>query len=590
MKLGKRSAEKEVATNAPASAPARARKPASSGGKKKASGAGRFVLIIGDDGGILVYMQGNTVVRRLFAPSAQPDHTAGMVELLASHPGAPLYVLADVLDQQYVRHSFPPVSSLSVNGLVKRRLERDFQAEDLKGYLPLGRDKTGRKEWNFLLISLANTAVMQLWLDLVVEQSNELKGIYLLPVEAQNYIPALRKAVGGEAAAWELLVTHNKVSGFRQVVLKDGKLVFTRVTQAIDDGLAAVIAGNIEQEILNTIEYLRRLGFDENNKLDMFIITAQEVKETLDVNRFQAASAQVLTPMEAADYLGLQQAALSADRFGDVVVSSWFGRAKKRRLKFMTAYGEQLAKFYTISLGVKVVGVLAALALLGLSGMNVVESISANSEASTIEQQRAPLQTEAEALRKSLDGLDKDVAFKSAVVTVYDAYLKGMISPLDFVRDFAPYVDEEHRISNFEWKPQGPTEQATPALDSSGAPLPAVPLVVKVGVEFTGQYSDADALTSAANAYFDGMKANLTKYDVIIQPYPWIAGGSNSMEISFDQQNAGPAITDSANRKVEVTLRGPKTVDPAAAAAGAPALAPGGGPMGGPSMASPGMQ
>src|SRR5262249_31577736 len=127
-------------------------KPPKGGGKRQ-----RFVLAIGDEGAILVYMQGRKVERRLFAPSPQPDHTASMVELMRSNPRVPLLILADVIDQQYVKHSFPPVSSFSVAGLVKRRMERDFQAEDLKGSLQLGREKTGRREWNYLLIALANT-------------------------------------------------------------------------------------------------------------------------------------------------------------------------------------------------------------------------------------------------------------------------------------------------------------------------------------------------------------------------------------------------------------------------------------------------
>src|SRR5262249_17247692 len=148
-----------------------------------------------------------------------------------NHPKVPLYILADVLDQQYVRQSFPPVSSFSVGGLVKRRLERDFQAEDMKGSLPLGRDKEGRREWNYLLISLANTPLMQQWLALIVELPNEFRGVYLTPVEGQNYIPVLKKYMPEQAPAqpWQLLVSHNKISGFRQIVLRDGKLVFTRV-------------------------------------------------------------------------------------------------------------------------------------------------------------------------------------------------------------------------------------------------------------------------------------------------------------------------------------------------------------------------
>ena len=135
-------------------ASAQGRKPQPVAGSKKGS---RFVLIVGDEGVILVFMNGSKVVRRLFAPSAQPSHTEAIRDIMYGNPGVPIYMLIDVLDQQYIPHTFPPVSSLSVGGLVKRRIDRDFQPDDLKGALPLGRDKAGRKEWKFLLVSLART-------------------------------------------------------------------------------------------------------------------------------------------------------------------------------------------------------------------------------------------------------------------------------------------------------------------------------------------------------------------------------------------------------------------------------------------------
>ena len=313
--------------------------------KFKSAKGKRFVFIIGDEGCILIFMQGYKVVRRLFAPSAQPSHTGAMLELMAINPNVPIHILADVLDQQYVPHPFPPVSALSVGGLVKRRLNRDFMPDDLKGALPLGRDKTGRKEWKFLLVALAKTPLMSEWIELLINLPNELKGIYLVPIESVAYVAALNKRLSnGDSRPWQLLISHNKVSGFRQVVTYNGNLVFTRVSQAIDDAIPAVIAGNIEQEIVNTLEYLKRLEFREEAQLDATVIISQEVIESLDLNRFGFGKVQILTPLHVAEALGLEQAALSADRFGDVVMAAAFGVTKKRVLRFSTAYLNKLDK------------------------------------------------------------------------------------------------------------------------------------------------------------------------------------------------------------------------------------------------------
>ncbi|MEJ0010724.1 MAG: hypothetical protein WDN72_09760 [Alphaproteobacteria bacterium] len=571
------------------------------GGKKQ-----RFILAIGDEGAILVFMQGPKVQRRLFAPSPQRDHTTTLVELMEANPTVPITVLADVIDQQYARHSFPPVSSLSVGGLVKRRLSRDFQAEDMKGFLPLGRDKTGRKEWNYLLIAVANTPLMQQWLDLIVELPNELKGIYLAPVEGQQYLPRLRRALPllAEPAPWQLLVTHNKVSGFRQVVLQDGRLVFTRVTQAIDDSVAAVLAGSIEQEIINTLEYLRRLGFQDNASLDIIVTASADVKDALDLKRFNAASATTLTPYDIGEMLGLDQAALSADRFGDVVMAAAFATAKKRVLKFMTAYGQKLQQLYTARRAVVAVGALVAAGLVLSAGASIVSAIGDSSAASDLDAKRKPLERQISELHASVQGLGQDTGFKSAVVTVYDSYMKGLQSPLTFVHDLAPLLTPETRIGELSWGPRennlpdsaggGPAPAAgAPAArpaggldmdDGGGVPAAAAaapaPVEIKVDMEFTHPFQDVEELSKYITDYIASLRKAMPQYHIGTGPLPWQAanGGQQSMEISFGQQAAGGKdIHDGMNKVTLYFWPQP----PAAPGAAAPAAAPPGGPPGG---------
>lgn len=546
-------------------------------GDKGATGRQKFVLFIGDEGAILVYMRGKTVIRRLFAASPAVDHTGAVLELLRQHPNVPLSILTDVIDQQYVRHTFPPVSALSVSGLVKRRLDRDFQPTDITGSIQLGRDKTGRKEWQYLLIALAITPLMQQWLDVLTEMPNELKGIYLVPVEAQNFIAALHGSVTKEKPQpWQLLVSHHKVSGFRQVVLKNGKLVFTRVTQAIDDAVPAVIAGNIEQEIMNTLEYLRRLGFLENNTLELLVIASQEVQVALDVNRFNAGRSMVMTPLDVADQLGFEQAALSADRFGDVVMAASFARSRAS-LKLMTAYATRLSQLYMARLGIKVLGVLAVVALLGMSVMNVMESMSLREEASKAETQRAPVTAQLATVRAALDGLNKDVTFKSAVMLTFDAYMKDRHAPQEFVDAMAPLLTPEVRVRDFNWivAGSGAIVDAVPNAAPSAPPpapapapgaAPATPglLDIKLDLEFTGRYAKSEDLALSVSTFLATLKDKLPQYNVTHAPFAWEGKTPTNLEISFDQpQPVAPAIAEGEN-KITLYFSGPNPVTPGA--------------------------
>ncbi len=576
MKLGRNtSAAKQKADKAPKPA-RRARKNPAEGraSSGKARGRKKFILILGDEGAILVFMQGNTVLRRLFAASPQPDHTEAVLDLLQNNPTVPFYLLVDVLDQQYVRHLFPPVSSLSVSNLVKRRLSRDFQDEDLTGSIQLGREKAGRKEWQYLLIALANTPLIQQWLDLLVEQPNEFKGVFLTPVEGQNYIKLLHKTFSNEKPlSWQLLVSHHKVSGFRQIVLRDGKLAFTRVTQAIDDDVAAVIAGNIEQEIINTLEYLKRLGLAENHTLELIAVVAQEVQEALDLKRFAAGQSIVLTPLEVAEALKFEQAALSADRFGDVVMAAAFARSKPQ-LKLMTAYGQKLGQLYNARRGIKALGALAVLALLGMSVMNLLQVSQSGSAVEQTEAQRRPVQQQLANVRQAVEGLNKDVAFKSAIMLTHDAYMSNIHPPKEFIDTLAPLLGPDVRVRSMLWGPPGVvSQQAVQGLQIPASTRPNLPHEMQVDLEFVGQYPDTEALAFVVQQNVKQIREAMPAYEVINQPYPWESRENTNLEISFDQQaQQQPEIREGDN-KITLIFRGP---DPAATPPSAPA--PGGQP------------
>lgn len=536
----------------------RIRKPSKTSAKKKC-----FVLIVGDEGAILVFMEGNKVVRRLFAPSANPSHSEAITELMKANPNVPVSLLVDVIDQQYVPQNFPPVAKMSVGGLVKRRLERDFQAEDLKGALPLGRDKTGRKEWKFLLVSLAKTPLISEWLDILVELPNEMKGVYLVPIEANNYVQMIERSESTEEPMpWQLLISHNKVSGFRQVVMHHEKLVFTRVSQAIDDTVPAVIAGNIEQEIINTIEYLKRLEFRDVAELEATVVVSNDVIDSLDLNRFGFGRSRALSPIVVSELLGMEQAALSADRFGDVVIAAAFGIGKKRTLRFATVYLDKLSMLYKARQGIILGAALLVLLFTGLMVMTTVDIVGNMSELSTMEGKSRGTKNEVEKLRRTVDGLNQDVAFKSAVVAARDAYIKDMPEPLELMAKLAPLSSLTSRMVNLEW--------STPVLDkNSGQGTPGTPpkdpVTVNLDVDFALAGGTIELSEKGANEFTASLKKALPEYTVEVQPFPWVKeeGGGDA---AIDLNNTGStAVT---NAVVKYTLKGPHKVE------GVPASAP----------------
>lgn len=539
------------------------RGPSSSGASSKA-GKKSFILLVGDEGSILIFMQGSKVVRRLFAPSAKPTHSEAMVELMQANPSVPLTLLVDVIDQQYVPQTFPPVSALSVGALVKRRLSRDFQPDDLTGSLQIGRDKAGRKEWKYLLISLAKTPLMGEWLDLLLDLPNEMKGIYLVPIEAEQYIAMLNKKLSNNAPRpWQLLISHNKVSGFRQVVAQNGKLIFTRVSQAIDDAIPAVIAGNIEQEIINTMEYLKRLEFRDTNELEATVIISQDVIESLDLSRFNFGRVTIMSPLTVAETLGLEQAALSADRFGDVVLAAAFGVRKKHALRFSNAYIDKLSKIYKARLGLVAVSALLVIACLGLAGTSVLSALSDSKSISQAQTKEAALQPDLNKLKGAVGGINKDVAFKSAVASTYDAYVLVLPALEDSLAKIATFASPQHRIVTMTWDAAG-TDKAGQAAASPTVAAGSPVLEIALEIDFSGSGNTVETLDSAANGLRTTMQASLPEFDVTTKEFPWQKEQNNPGTISLDKTTSpdqtsgvGANVT---NAVVEFRLSGLKKV------------------------------
>lgn len=429
--------------------------------------SGKFILSVGDEGAILTYMQGKAVVRRLYAPTASYSDTKHFLELLQSDAKAPVSMLVDMMDQSYVQHTLPPVSPLTINNLIKRKMERDFAAEDLKGALKIGREKEGRRDWKYLFVTLSHSPQLQSWLELVMEQPNQFSGIYLLPVEAENFILRMQEAVMGkpkkkkkgelqeEGSKWQLLVAHNKVGGFRQVVLRNGKLIFARLAQPIGDNQPEVIAGNIEQEISVTIEYLKRLGYSDEQGMDVYVVTSEFIKSSIDTSNIHAASANVYTPHEAALHLGLEQITEPNDQFADVLMSAAFATSKKHLLKLETKEQQQLSKLYSGLAAVKVGGALVSVGAVAAAIYYGILIPGAKEEMERYTRQTKAVEQELAQVMELERSLPDDLEKMTDLVEMYKRLNDLGMQPFDALSRFSRSAEKSPTpvmLADIEWE------------------------------------------------------------------------------------------------------------------------------------------
>jgi hypothetical protein len=499
-----------------------------------------FVLTIGDEGAILVQMQKKKVIRRLFAQSPDPDHTRSIDDAFRSAPTAPITILIDMMDQSYVRQTLPPVSSLSVGKIVRRRLDKDFSPDDIKGYLVLGREKTGRKDWNYLMASLANTPQLQNWLAFVVERSNPFRGIGLVPLEAQAFMIAVEKALlkqeGKDAKSleWQILVNHHKVGGFRQVVLRRDRIIFTRMAQPIGDSSPIVTAGNIEQELTNTLEYLKRMGLQDTTTLSVVVIASDEIKRSLDRKNIKAGKYHFFTPFETAQLLGIGDAAQAEDQFADVVLSAFVMRQRKMLLTLQTNYTQRLKGFSANIFRLWLGGGLAVAGILGWAGMSAYDIFSNKEALDDLETQRTSLQQALISVKNTSKKLPKDLPIYSDTVTMVKLFDKRLYDPLAFVQTLADALNGDALVTGYDWSVG---ELTLMARDSDKRMI-----TTEIGLRFTIPPQPRDHFAIQAMGVLDRIRKAYPEFDVTHTELPGILSENKDIQaVIEDSSIAQPA-------------------------------------------------
>ncbi len=347
----------------------------------------KIIILIGDDGAVLAYFVGKKLVSRLFSPSPAPVDTKEFIDLLAKHPKAKIHVILDNMEQNYNKQILPAISSLSIGKLVNKRLERDFVETDIKGAYLLGRAETGRKDWIYMFVSLPMNETLEAWLDFLSSLPNSFCGIAMLPAEMVSFIGRINSSIFNDGVKkkcdWQILVIHNKTGGFRQIVFHKDQVVFTRLVRNGKETVPDIIAGNVEQEILNTIDYLRRLNFTDYDPIDIIIVVANEIKKGLSEVRFRNKKFFVYSPFELCNLVKLHNISSDSDKFADLLVAANYINSKTK-LKLFTKKTKQIYNLNLSYQGLNIALIVMMMLLVPYSMLKLIDLFTIKIEISKL--------------------------------------------------------------------------------------------------------------------------------------------------------------------------------------------------------------
>ena len=277
-------------------------------------GQPRFTLLIGDQGVCL------TGPRTEILWALNGDHAANQAvrQRLAAQPHAPVTLLVDSGAQDYRVETLPRLSALDRRQLVRRRLRQAFPAKALVA-------SQSRRDGQVLLAGVNEGGGLSVWRDVLRDRKTD---IALLPIEGGAVLQKLRPAA---RAGWWLLLAPLATGGLRQIVSRDGQLVFTRLTplptgDVTSDRMAGAVAGDIRA----SLGYLARLGLTDSRQLDALLLVPDAWSAACAGLDLPLRSLTGLAPEQAARQLGLPPALITPEGGTDGMFAAAQGKPSLR--------------------------------------------------------------------------------------------------------------------------------------------------------------------------------------------------------------------------------------------------------------------
>ncbi|HTT08741.1 MAG TPA: hypothetical protein VMH34_08115 [Gammaproteobacteria bacterium] len=138
-------------------------------------------------------------------------------------PDVPLYLLADVVEEEFRQDTIPHISGGDRRALIERRVGRLFRGTPYYYTLTQGRETEGRRDDNILLCALTQPEFFNPLLHVLARSKVPLAGVYSLPMLSRLLLTKI-----GARTPNVLLVSLHSASGLRQTFFKDQQFKFSR--------------------------------------------------------------------------------------------------------------------------------------------------------------------------------------------------------------------------------------------------------------------------------------------------------------------------------------------------------------------------
>ena len=436
---------------------------------------------------------------------ADEDGLTEFALYLAHAPHDPVYLLVDVVEEEFREESIPHVVGNDRRSLIRTRLNRLFRDPTYSYAVVQGRETEGRRDDQVLFTALIRPDLLSPWIGQIAKQKVPLAGIYSLPIVSEALIKQI--PVDSDHA---LLVTLQSTGGLRQTFFSKKRLKLSRLAimpPGETPGHASYVLGEIEK-IRRYLNSLRQLPHD--SPLDVYVVGNRNL--LTDITRQSPDSLttrhHLLELDEVAEMVGIKGAysSDSSDRIFAHLLA-------KKRLPNQYAPARQTRHntMYRARIGLIAASVVLVVAGLFISGINVVESVIAVGDTASANQQTAfyderyeiarkrmpEIPAEPQDIRSAVEMVDKLRAYKTTpramVVTLSEGLADFPLIKLESIK-WLTSTDPDKPVGRQRQRANVRSPSISTGGDSNGVPLYQLAHIKGSIDPFDGDYRKALAL------------------------------------------------------------------------------------------------
>lgn len=171
-------------------------------------------------------------------------------QFLAADINTPLYVVTDVVEEDFHPELIPHVAPRTRAALLERKLVQAYRGTPFRYAQVHGRETAGRKDDRAMFSALTNVDGLNYWLDPIFAAKAPLAGIYSVATLAPLLAARLPAGSGNV-----LLITWNKRAGLRQTFVQNGGYKFSRLI-GLSEPDPTLFAEAVEREAKRTQQFL----------------------------------------------------------------------------------------------------------------------------------------------------------------------------------------------------------------------------------------------------------------------------------------------------------------------------------------------